>query len=268
MSQYSSRIHIQVSTPEIWSRFIDNYDGGFELGKLADTNETSFIINGEWSENECGLDTIVAGVAKFLHGDGIIIADTTNINVDPYYHYVYYLGERVKTYYWDCLENRRANRDGNIYHYADICDFAEWLNVADIPTTKSEKIILENFGVGSKKKGSKTVYLNFSANINLPEEIILRETGFEERVNYLEIVSVDDEVILSRQENDIYNDKKIDVLHNGNVIGSLPSDVGDKLAVLIDINKLEYSAKIIEVVPLSKRNIHAKSPIVVIKIDV
>ena len=51
------------------------------------------------------------------------------------------------------------------------------------------------------------------------------------------------------------------------VIGSLPSDVSDELATLMDAKKLKYTAKVLKLVPLSKRNAHAKSPIVIIGIE-
>ena len=97
MSQYYSRLHIKVSSPKIWKKFEDEDDASFDLAELAESDRTSFVIDGEWSSMENELTGIVEALAETLGPDGIIIADTTNINVDSYNYCIFYLGDRVRT---------------------------------------------------------------------------------------------------------------------------------------------------------------------------
>ena len=60
----------------------------------------------------------------------------------------------------------------------------------------------------------------------------------------------------------------LEVMSEEGSLGYLPSDVGDQLAPLLMNKRLIYRAVVEEVVPLSKRNKHAKSPIVAISIKI
>lgn len=95
MSQYFSRFHIKVTSPEVWKRFEDEDDADWDLASLAEKKTTSWIID-ESSYDEDELEGIVPALAKTRGSDGIIISDTTNINVDPYNYCVFYLGDKVK----------------------------------------------------------------------------------------------------------------------------------------------------------------------------
>ena len=106
MSQIYSRINIRVSSPKIWEKFIDEDDACFDLAELANTNETSFVIDSEWSANDRELYGIVDALADTLGADGIIIADLTDINVDPFDYCIYYLGEEVKTKEFSIYEGK------------------------------------------------------------------------------------------------------------------------------------------------------------------
>ena len=98
MSQYSSRIQIKVVSPEVWNKFKDVDDAEFELAELADQGYTAFVLD-DWSCVESELEGIVSALAKTLGTDGVIIADTTNINVDPYAYIVYSAGYGVHDKY-------------------------------------------------------------------------------------------------------------------------------------------------------------------------
>ena len=94
--QYCSRLHIKVSSPKVWKKFENEDDASFDLAELAETERTSFVID-DWSSMEDELTGIVEALAETLGSDGIIIADTTNINVDPYNYCIFYLGDEVRT---------------------------------------------------------------------------------------------------------------------------------------------------------------------------
>ena len=95
MSQYASKLHIKVCSPDIWKRFEHADDAGLDLAKLAKAGRTSYIndIGDECSYTEFELKELVNTIAGTLGKDGIIIACTTDINVDPYYQDFFYLGD-------------------------------------------------------------------------------------------------------------------------------------------------------------------------------
>ena len=272
MSQYYSRIHIKVKEPNIWKKFEDTDDASFNLADLAEQNETSFIIDGDWSCMEYEIEGIVSAISKTLGNDGIIIADTTNINVDPYDYCVYYLGKRVHTEYYNSLdyyeeeyeyeEDDDTCNTGDMFHDTDIKDIAGWLNYGEFSLSKAEIKKLEEYGIIIIDGD----FEQLEENIELLEQIKIRETSLMNRAEYIEKIKINDIVTLEVKD-DNYDYQKVEVIHEKTPIGSLPSDVSEKLAKLLISNRLKYNAKILEIKPLSKRNIHAKSPIVFIGID-
>lgn len=135
MSQYSSRLHIKVSSLEVWKRFEDEdeYDVRFDLVEFADAKDTSFIIDADvgWSEGE--LDGIVVALAEALGKDGIIIADTTNINVDSYNYCVLYLGKGVHSAIYDC------GNKCEMHDETDISDIVGWLSYGGFNISNEER---------------------------------------------------------------------------------------------------------------------------------
>ena len=43
MAQYESRIHIKVLSPSVWSKFKDTDDASYDLAKLENTKELSYL---------------------------------------------------------------------------------------------------------------------------------------------------------------------------------------------------------------------------------
>lgn len=259
MSEYSSRIHIKVSSPEIWKKFDNKDDADFDLAKLAETNETSFIIDCEWSCMEDELTGIVKTLSKTLGSNGIIIADTTNIDVDPYNYCVFYLGDRVNT------------REFNIYgreekcemHWeTDISDIIGWLNFGEFSVYDQE--INQLLRIGITYVGGH--FAEFSTNLDLPAKIYLRETSFDKRPGNIENTVLDEEVSFVLEES-IYDSMRLEVIGDSGSLGYLPSEVSDQIAPALLCKRLEYTAKVVDLVKLSKRNKHAKSPIVAISIE-
>lgn len=97
MSQYCSRLHIRVTSPEVWRRFVDADDASFDLARLADSGDKVFTYDADWSCVEDEIFGIVSALAETIGEDGLIIADTTNINVDPFNYCVFYFGDSVET---------------------------------------------------------------------------------------------------------------------------------------------------------------------------
>lgn len=259
MSEYSSRIHIKVSSPEIWKKFDNKDDADFDLAKLAETNETSFIIDCDWSCMEDELTGIVKTLSKTLGSNGIIIADTTNIDVDPYNYCVFYLGDRVNTIEFN-IYGREEKCE--MHWETDISDIIGWLNFGDFYVYGQE--IKQLFKLGITYVGDR--FAEFSTNLDLPKKIYLRETSFDKRPDHIENTVLGEEVYFDH-EGDRYDPLRLEVIGDSGSLGYLPSEVSDEIAQALINKRLEYTAKVVDLVKLSKRNKHAKSPIVAISIE-
>lgn len=144
MSQYYSRLHIKVRSPEIWNRFKEEDDASFGLAELAETNHTSFVSDDERPYTEDELFGIVNALAETLDVDGIIIADTTNVNVDPYNSCVYYLGDHVHA------EDFIIDFDGDkceMHDEVGIGDILDWLDYGEFSISQKEKDVLSRCGI-------------------------------------------------------------------------------------------------------------------------
>lgn len=257
MAQYESRVHIKVSSPSIWNRFKDTDDASYDLASLANTRDLSYISNDCYYEDD--LFSIVEALSKTLGEEGIIIADTTNINIDPYNYCCYYLGDGVKTDYFsiDCQKNK-----SEMFFNTSIYDIIEWLDYGEFPLSDKEKEHLLKFGITSIGKTFK----EFSTDIKLPDKIYIRETSFDGRTATIEKSLLNEEVYFTLAKNS-YDPTRLEVKSELGSIGFLPSDVSDVIAPLLFSKKLDYKAYICELIPQSKRNKHAKSAIVAIHID-
>ena len=187
MSQYVSRIHIKVSSPDIWTKFEEEDDAGFDLADLSKTNQTSFSISGDWSCVEDELTGIVKALSKTLEQDGIIIADTTNINVDPYDFCVYYFGGYVQV---ECFTIWDDRKKCEMFSETNIDDIAGWLSYGEFMVSSEEKEILFKHGITSIDGH----YESFSTDLDLPSKIYLRETSFEGRDQIIEKSIIGEEV--------------------------------------------------------------------------
>lgn len=258
MSQYYSRLHIKVSSPKVWKKFQDADDAGFDLAKLAKKNQTSFVIDGdEWSYVEDELTGIVGALAETLGPDGIIIADTTNINVDPYNYCVFYLGDDVNTDYYSSEEEKC-----DMHSETSISDIPGWLNYGEFYISEKEKEQLFRCGI--------TVYnahfKEFSHDFKLPPKVYLRETGFDGRQDNIENISIEDNVYFKHAKSK-YDAMRLEVMSTHGSLGYLPSDVSDKIAPFLFDGSLKFTGKVVDLVKLSERNIHAKSPIIAVSIE-
>jgi len=257
MAQYESRIHIKVLSPSIWSKFKDTDDASYDLANLADSNETSYVSDGCYYEDE--LASTVEALSVTLGEDGIIIADTTNINVDPYNYCCYYLGDKVKTDYFD-IDYKKSKSE--MFFNTSIYDIIEWLDYGEFSLSEKEKKHLLKFGIASIGKKFKS----FSNDINLPDKIYIRETSFDGRIDTIEKSLLNEEVYFTLAKNS-YDPTRLEVKSELGSLGYLPSDISDVIAPLLFSKKLYYKAYICELIPQSKRNKHVRSAIVAIHID-
>lgn len=259
MSQYYSRLHIKVSSPKVWKKFEDEDDASFDLAELAETSHTSFVIDDEWSSMEDELTGIVEALAETLGPDGIIIADTTNINVDPYNYCIFYLGDGVRT---DEFSINSEEEKCEMHSETSITDIPGWLSYGEFYVSDEEKEQLFRCGIAS----AGGHFEEFSTNLDLPTKIYLRETSFKKRPGNIEETFIAEEVYFVHAK-DSYDPMRLEVMSDLGSLGYLPSDVSDAIAPVLLNKRLTYTARVVDLVKLSKRNKHAKSPIVAISID-
>lgn len=266
MSQFVSRIHIKVSSPDVWKRFENEDDAGFYLAEYANSDKLSFILDQDWACTETELFPIVEALAQTLGKDGIIIADTTNINVDPYDHCCYYLGDLIQEsifedYNIEDEENEGADRC-TMFDDTSIEDIPGWLKYGRFSISNKEKDQLFRCGYVETGDGFK----EYSANFSIPNRVYLRETCFEGRAERIERLKIGDPVTLNPSW-DKYDPNRLEVFSALGSIGYLPSDISDQLTPLLSTDNLVCSGTVIEIRPLSQRNKLARSPFVAISVE-
>ena len=258
MSQYYSRIHIKVKSPEVWNKFADTYDAEFNLASLA--NQTTSFILTDFSCYEDELKGMVTGLAETLGSDGIIVADTTNINVDPFAYIVYSLGEAVR----EKIRNHSEYQDET-----DISDLAECFSYKNHFTFNAEELEnLKQFGIERVKEGKKYIFREISPNEGLDDEIFLTDTRFEGRTERIETIKIGDHVKLVRVTNDKSLPKMIEVFSEEGSLGFLDYDASEIMASIIDKGDKKYTAEVYGVIPKSKRAPGRQTAIVSVHIQI
>ena len=262
MSQYESRMHIVVSTPEVWKKLhnldVEKYGIFAPADEVFDLAGTEWEVS-DWSCIEKDLKNFVSEVAEAIGKDGIVFADTTNINVDPYAYIVYAAGNgvREKEYGFDefCFET-------------DISDLPEYLSYKNhFAFNEKELKVLKYFGIERVKSGKKFIFKRILLNEGLGDEVSLTDTRFEGRTERIEKVKVGDSVSLVHISGDKANPNCVDVLWNGETVGLLEPDAADIMAPILDKGDKEYTATVYSVTPLSKRSKRCQTALISIHIQ-
>ena len=136
MSQYTSRIYIEVRDKKDWKKLKDIEMAQYWLVEsfFEDCEDKYFYIDGDWSLEEGPMFDLVFEISSRIP-DCIIFADTNNINVDPYNFIVYYLGDRVKT----------KEMEGDMQWETVLTDPVEWFHQHKIRLGKLQKAYLKEF---------------------------------------------------------------------------------------------------------------------------
>lgn len=135
MSQYSSRLYVEVRKVRDWDKLLDlNVE---QYGLWSDDfkilNEI-FLSLDVWSCEEGSLFDLAQEISMRVP-DCIIFADTKNVEAEPYNHIVYYLGDRVRTNY---IEE-------DIQEDTSLMDPIEWFRQNKVKLDKNQKEYLESF---------------------------------------------------------------------------------------------------------------------------
>lgn len=267
MSQYVSRMHIKVSSPNVWLRFENADDAGFDLADdagfdLADNAEEgkiSYIIDCDCSFVEHELFEIVDTISKTLGKDGVIISDTTNIDVDSNNYCCFYLGEKIREVSLDIYSDEKLC---TMFDDTSIEDIPGWLNYGGFSLSAKEKEQLFRCGYVETEDGFK----EFCTTLSIPDRVYLRETGFENRAERIEFLKIGDSVTFKTSW-DKYDTNRLEVFSALGSIGYLPSDISDQLTPLLSKNNLVCSGTVVEILPISQRNQLARSCFVAVSIE-
>ena len=110
-------------------------------------------------------------------------------------------------------------------------------------------------------------YKELSYDFELPPKIYLRETMFDGRPDNIENVSIGDDILYFKHSRSKHDAMRLEVMSAHGSLGYLPSDVSDKIAPFLFDGSLKFTGKVVDLVKLSERNIHAKSPIIAVSIE-
>lgn len=258
MSQYNSRIHIKVTEPSVWEKFKDADDAEFGLADLAKDYCTSFVLD-DWSCSEDELQKIVSALAETLGKDGIIIADTTNLNVDPYAYIVYSAGYGVHNKY---------QNDSEYCFETNISDLIECFSYGNHFTFNAKELnVLKRGGIERVMEDRKFVFKNLPENEGLENEIFLTETHIEGRTQRIETVKKGDSVKLVHDLTDESDRFKVEVISEAGSLGLLDDKSAEIMAPIIDAGEKEYTAVIFNAIPQSKHAPRRRTAVVSIHIQ-
>jgi len=250
---YRSRLHIKVSSVNVWNRFKDIK---INNNILSETLSTSFIDNSLPISVE-ELYDLVQQISILLGNDGIIFADATACRdaFDVIYSY------RIYNFHNEVVI--QENKQFDLLFKCRIEDITKWLNYTKTMLNEVEKEHLLDYDVIEYERQ----YISFNTNFELPDKIYLRETSFYNQRLLIENTVLGEQVNLAHVK-DKYDPFRIEVMTKKGLLGILPSHISDNLTPLLISNRLNYSANIVEIIPSSKRNKHAKSSIVAININI
>ena len=272
MSQVNTRLHIRVASYDVWKRFKKQDLSEYELEDLSEIDADSYVID-ESSFDD--IEDIVRIISKVLGKDGIVIADLTDLNIDPFTECYFYLGERVRKtslfYFYLGKRVRKASFSEGyskpdlrcMAYETDIENIDKWLNYAKFQTSEQEQQVMAACGIVEINGNYKEIKKNITG---LPQIAYLRETSMNNRAEVIEKSLIGEEVYFVGAANE-YDPFRLEVFSELGSLGYLDSYISETIMPLMESKRLDYTARIAELVKLSERNKHAKSSIVGISID-
>lgn len=157
MAQWCGRIHIRVKESSDWRALTGIHpnilkcigiEDGEEFEQLLSFNTRDWCASGEGevffgdsylanASNDFLLDTtfVVKTLADALRGRAVIIADTCDIDTDPFTSCRYYLGEGVKNALFSSLY---GDQRALMFDKANIEDISQWLSCGKFKLSDSE----------------------------------------------------------------------------------------------------------------------------------
>lgn len=240
MSQYNSRIYIKVEDKKLWKNIKTEDLQPFRIKSLygLKKSEDEYENTQFAALDELELEKFVKLIVELLEGKCIVIADTANINIDPYVYYCYYFKDTIKDDYIYFSGSR-----AEYYFISLLSNVSEWIQTTKIKLTQKEQ-----------EEVFKNIYY-------YPIELVYTNLG--DRLENNENLALGQEVYLDKG---IYSDKKmVEVFTNdGKSIGFIEEFMSKNMLKLIKQvkGKEKVKAKICEYMPLSKRNKNSRKALV------
>lgn len=258
MSQVNTRLHIRVASHDVWKRFKKQDLSEYGIEDLSEIDADSYVID---ESSFYDIEDIVRIISKVLGKDGIVIADLTDLNIDPFTECYFYLGERVRK---ASFSEGYSKPDLRCMAYeTDIENIDKWLNYAKFQTSEQEQQVMSSCGIVEINGNYKEIKKNITG---LPSTAYLRETSMNNRAEVIEKSLIGEEVYFVEAA-DEYDPFRLEVFSELGSLGYLDSYTGETIMPLMKSKRLDYTARITALVKPSERNKHAKSSIVGIGID-
>lgn len=258
MSQVNTRLHIRVASHDVWKRFKKKDLSKYKIEDLSEIDADSYVID-ESSFND--IEEIVKIISGVLGNEGIVISDLTDLNIDPFTECYFYLGERVRKASF--VEGYSKPDLCCMAYETDIENIDKWLNYAKFRTSEQEQQVMSSCGIVEINGNYKEIKKNITG---LPEIAYLRETSMNNRSEVIEKSLIGEEVYFVDAV-DEYDTFRLEVFSELGSLGYLDSYISETIMPLMKSKRLDYTARITELVKPSERNKHAKSSIVGISID-
>ena len=154
MAQFSTRIAVRVDSISSWEKLqsmdLSSYGLSIQAKELFSSKKKQIVLGDEWSCSEEMLEKLVKEIVK-KNKRSIVIADTTDYNVDPFTFGVTYFGQKVETF---LAEEPDAGYD--LSSEVDISDISAWIAAAPCAITTKTQKYLKEFGIKSAVKKTST----------------------------------------------------------------------------------------------------------------
>ena len=151
MAQYYSRICNTYKDRRSYITVRDRLER-IKLEKYGFLSETVDLFKPKGQKHQAKIEEMslsdeqllefVREISKKIRSEGIIVADNTNLNVNPYTFGVYYFGDNVNTYYFEEPDERC-----NICDEIKIGDTIKWAEKGIESITEKEYKIIKKFGL-------------------------------------------------------------------------------------------------------------------------
>ena len=138
MSQISARMYIKVKDVKDWDKLYNiDVEGSFAISAkdlFSNNDSDEFLIDGEWSPYLSEFRSLIANIQRALGNDGFVIADLTDMDVDPFDIVITSLLDSYGT----CTEHEI--NDTEMHYDVEIDDVETMFKKARIRVTKVENL--------------------------------------------------------------------------------------------------------------------------------
>ena len=154
MSQYSSRLLMLVNSPSQWKILqqmdLTPYNISSPAKDVFQSRKKQILIADDWACSEAKLTKLVKEIIKRVK-NCVIIADTTDYNVNPFEYGVYYFGSKVGTFHID-----EPDPGFDMFSTVDITDVSGWISASGCEISSVVKRYLAGFGIQCEINKTKT----------------------------------------------------------------------------------------------------------------